>query len=404
MDRYLIVADDFTGANDTGVQLKKFGIDTSVVFSDKFIEEDISSYVIDTESRGIAEEDSYRKVINAVNNINISTFKYVFKKVDSTLRGNIAAEIKAIDDIYKWDLIIFAPAFPDLKRTTVNGIHMLNSIPITKTEMSKDPIKPVKEDNINSIIKNNFDEEVVHIYLNEIRKNSINLSRGRIYTFDAETNDDLVKIVKESIKSNKKVLWVGSAGLANNLLKVNIPVKPAIAVVGSVSDISKRQVYNAIKSGSTLIKIDIENIIKNKDVSNIENEIIDKVNKGLDVIITTAYDKEDYNKAIYMGNSLGYSRVEVSIFTQKTLGKIIGNVLERCEVSGLFLTGGDTAIAIIEELDAYGASIKQEIMKGIPLIRLKGGKYNGLKIITKAGAFGEDNAIEYSFQKLKEEF
>lgn len=33
MEGYLIIADDFTGANDTGVQLKKRGINTEVIFN-----------------------------------------------------------------------------------------------------------------------------------------------------------------------------------------------------------------------------------------------------------------------------------------------------------------------------------------------------------------------------------
>lgn len=32
-DRYLIIADDFTGANDTGVQLKRRGYPTEVLFA-----------------------------------------------------------------------------------------------------------------------------------------------------------------------------------------------------------------------------------------------------------------------------------------------------------------------------------------------------------------------------------
>ena len=40
MDRYLIIADDFTGANDTGVQLKRRGLRTSVIFAGRKPPED----------------------------------------------------------------------------------------------------------------------------------------------------------------------------------------------------------------------------------------------------------------------------------------------------------------------------------------------------------------------------
>jgi uncharacterized protein YgbK (DUF1537 family) len=145
LDSLLIIADDFTGANDTGVQLKRRGIDTNVVFSSKLIETDNTSFVIDTESRGLSGEEACNTVRDILKFVDFTKFEYVIKKVDSTLRGNVAAETKAVDEAYKSELIIFAPALPDLKRTTVNGVHMLNNIPITSTEMAKDPKKPVKE-------------------------------------------------------------------------------------------------------------------------------------------------------------------------------------------------------------------------------------------------------------------
>jgi len=64
MDNYLIIADDFTGANDTGVQLKKRGIKTNVILDTKNINDFSISYVIDTESRGLTEKDAYEKVKN----------------------------------------------------------------------------------------------------------------------------------------------------------------------------------------------------------------------------------------------------------------------------------------------------------------------------------------------------
>src|SRR5690606_6580948 len=206
--------------NDTGVQLKRRGIDTKVVFSSKLINTGLNSFVIDTESRGLSGEEAYSKVKDILSGIDFSEFKYVIKKVDSTLRGNIAEEIKAVDDLYQSELIIFAPAFPDLKRTTVDGVHMLDNVPITKTEMAKDPIKPVKEDNIAAILREVYREEVVHIPIDRIRSGNIVLSVARVYTFDASTNMDIRFIIKAGLNTGKRILWVGTAGLADNLLDI----------------------------------------------------------------------------------------------------------------------------------------------------------------------------------------
>ena len=60
MEQYLIVADDFTGANDTGVQLRRRGMPVSVVFSGALVTGDDSS-VIDTESRALPAKAAYQK-------------------------------------------------------------------------------------------------------------------------------------------------------------------------------------------------------------------------------------------------------------------------------------------------------------------------------------------------------
>jgi uncharacterized protein YgbK (DUF1537 family) len=403
MDKFLIIADDFTGANDTGVQLTKRGIKTDVIFEFTPIVDREKSFVIDTESRGQSPEEAYRNVELKIKDAFTNHFNYVFKKVDSTLRGNIASEIKAVDKYYNSDLIIFAPAYPDSKRTTIDGIQNINKIPITETEIAKDPMKPVVIDNINLLLKEEFHEEVIHVYLKEIRENKIDLSKGRIYTFDAEINEDLISIVKKIISHGKKVLWVGSAGLADSILKVKMPTKPSVAVIGSISEVSRKQLHYANSKGIDIINVDIESILKSKDTVEIVEAALEKINGGLDVIIASTYERKDYEKAIKTGEILGYSREDVSVFTQNILGEIIGEIIKQSKISGLFLTGGDTAIGVIKKLGVSGASIKQELMTGIPLMTLYGGENHGLKVITKAGAFGEENAIEYCMKKLKED-
>ena len=108
-ERYLIIADDFTGANDTGVQLRRRGFPTEVPFCGKPMGAD-RSIVIDTESRTVHPDHAYEIVSHALEDVDFDSFRYVIKKVDSTMRGNIAAEIKAVDEHFKPELMIFAPA------------------------------------------------------------------------------------------------------------------------------------------------------------------------------------------------------------------------------------------------------------------------------------------------------
>ncbi|MEG2018700.1 MAG: four-carbon acid sugar kinase family protein [Clostridium sp.] len=266
MSRYLIIADDFTGANDSGVQLKRRGIETDVLFSTELMTSNSNSYVIDTESRGMKGEEAYKCVYDTAYNINLEEFKYVIKKVDSTLRGNIPEEIKGLDDVFKSELIIFTPALPDLNRTTVNGVHKLNNIPITETELARDPKKPVTEDNLSKILEKVFLEEITHVCIDDIEKEEFDFSKGRIFSFDSVTNRHMQRVIRKAIATDKKIMWVGTAAIVENLMEVERKTTPSMAMVGSVSSVTRGQVKYAEEKGLTLLKIPIKfNFIRTSD-------------------------------------------------------------------------------------------------------------------------------------------
>lgn len=402
MNKFLIIADDFTGASDTGVQFRKRGLDIEIVFDSNLIKSN-ESVVLDTESRGLNSFEAYNRVKETIKKLNEYSFDCIYKKIDSTLRGNIGLEIKAIDEIYKPDLIVFAPAYPENNRTTINGIHMLNGIPISQTEISQDPKKPVKIDNIKSLLKNEMNEEVTHIFLNELREGNIKYN-SKVLTFDSITNEDLVAIVENIIKLNKKVLWVGSAGLADALLKVIFTSPPVLTVVGSVSNVSREQVNYLVSKGIYAINCNIVSLLENEDITHIIEKAIKLIKEGKDIVLGSALTIDDFNEAIKVGALKGMKKEDVSIFAQNILGKITREIIDRVKIAGLFVTGGDTAIEVIKNLNAGGVKIEREILPGIPLLTIKGGKHEGLKLVTKAGAFGNEDAIDYCIKKIKEKY
>ena len=402
MNRYLIIADDFTGANDTGVQLTKRGIETHVVLDGKNINNDSISYVLDTESRGLSEEKAYESLKEHVDAIFDHEFDLVYKKIDSTIRGNITSELKAVDQEFKAELIIFAPSFPEIGRVTKDGVHFVNGKRITETEFARDPLKPVNEDNIQKLLQAGFEETVVHHSLTEIRDNNVNFEGARIHTFDAEENLDLEKIVLFAMNTDKKILWVGSAGMANIILKVYKPYKPALAVVGSLSEVSRKQIKYAENKGTKVLKIDFTDILKNENFDKYVNQAVEILNSGNDLIITSSYNQDDYKETINIGEEMSMGKAEISNLVQDILGQISVEIIKKVDISGIFVTGGDTAMGLIENSKADGSQIVEEIMTGIPLMKLVGGDIDGYNMVTKAGAFGNEDSIYYSLNKLKE--
>jgi uncharacterized protein YgbK (DUF1537 family) len=355
MDKILIIADDFTGANDTGVQLKKRGLNTKVVLEGSSIEDDGYSYVLDTESRALMSDKAKQKIKNELISVDLNNYDLIYKKVDSTLRGNISAEIKAIDELYNPSIIIFAPSYPDIGRTTIDGVHLVYGKRITQTEFSKDPKKPVLEDRLNYIFSDYSIYDVKLHKLEELREDDLNLKHKHIHVFDIENNDDFSVLVDKVLTIEGKILWVGSAGLANELFKKLFPQKSAIAIVGSLSEVSKAQMRYANAKGVNIVKIDISKLLYNDDISNYVETIRSLIKENKDIIVTSSYSDEDYLNSIKTGEELSMSREDISNFTQKILSKIIINGIQNLDISGLFITGGDTAIEFIKATNASGS-------------------------------------------------
>ncbi len=405
LNKYLIVADDFTGANDTGVQMRRRGLATNVMFAGRKIPADDSSIVIDTESRGMTGEEAKAATARAVADVEFSSFKYVIKKIDSTLRGNVAEEVLAVDEAFGSELVIFAPALPDLGRTTEGGIHMLKGVRITETELAKDPKKPVMEDDLGKILKKVYDEPVIYVSLNQIREGEIVLDGARLFVCDATKNSDLQAVIGAAIATGKKVLWVGTAAMADNLMEMESKTYPALGIAASVSSVTCEQIKAAEAAGVVLVKVPIHNILSGAEsTAPYIDATVESLLAGKDTILlsSSSYDRSELALSTAEGAKKGMEGWQVSEYVQALMGAMAKEVFARANVAGVFLTGGDTAMGVLGTLEADGSAILAEIAVGIPMMRVVGGAMDGMKVVTKAGAFGKDDAITFAFRKLKE--
>lgn len=407
MYKVIVLADDFTGANDTGVQLTKYGYFTVTILDLKKMNEYkyiADAIVIDTETRSTTKQKAYKKIKKLTPLLKEYSNSILYKKVDSTLRGNIGIELRAINEVLQPELIVFAPAFPKNDRTTIDGIHCLGNTPVSETELAQDPKNPLATSNIKELIKEDLDENIEHINLKKIRTNLDSIvqsciKKAKVLSFDTENDEDLKKICKSIFKLNKNVIWVGSAGLADAListLKDKNKNLPTLTIAGSVSSITRAQVQRALKNPRiNLVTVDIKQIFScsSKEIERVSKKCIGLIQGGKDVIVSSANDKNSLSavKAIAKEKKIDLS--EASELIARILSNIAFEVIDKKVVSGVLLTGGDTAVHVISKLSADGFRINTELEPGIPELTLLGGPFHGTKIVTKAGAFGDDNAI-----------
>lgn len=406
MKNYLVLADDFTGANDTGVKLTKHGYKVSVGLEGIVIDfENEGSFVIDTETRNLTAKQAEDVIFKLTSQIDFSKFDFIYKKIDSTLRGNIQSELKALTKSYNPELVVFAPALPSMDRIIKDGFLYVREVRANKTDLTKDPLKPLRDDNVFNIVKKVFPgKECKHYNLNTIRSNKFEITGSERYlTFDTENSTDLSLIVKKVKKKYKKVLWVGSAGLMKELLDVNEKPIPAVGIIGSVSDTTRRQIEYINNQNICLVNVPIYEVYRNDSYNKYVKQADKELKRGKDVVImsSASQDRNELEKTVRELSEYGLTKNEVSKLTQTVLAGIVRSLILKNKICGVFATGGDTAWSLLELTKAKAVDVIDELDTGIPILEVREGELDQYKLITKAGAFGNDDFILKAFTKLR---
>ncbi|MFA5447786.1 MAG: four-carbon acid sugar kinase family protein, partial [Sphaerochaeta sp.] len=294
MQRYLVIADDFTGANDTGLQFARRSIPTRVQIMRSAPLTDEHSLVLDTESRNVDEEVARTRVADAFEGVDLSAFDIVIKKIDSTLRGNVAAEVAQVRALIDADIVVVAAAFPPMGRTTVDATVLLNRVALLQTEIGRDPRKPIATDNLITLFED-LDERIVHLQVETIREGSFpSLKRG-VVVCDSLDNTDLDLIAAWALSLEERVLFVGSAGIADALVNQRQRTKPSLALVASLSEVSAAQVRYAQERGAVVVVVPVQTVLEGKPIEHSVQRALTLLGEGHDVIFTVSsvIDRED---------------------------------------------------------------------------------------------------------------
>ncbi len=268
--RCLIVADDLTGGADAGAQFARKGLNTLLILTHES-KVDFSKYpdrevlVINTHSRGLPPEEAFRRVSLLLEDYPKHLFPIVYKKIDSTLRGNIGYETDAILKKTGLSLGFLTPAFPEQDRVVVGGIHLVRGKPLSLTEISSDAVSPVKDSYVKNLIEKQSTCRVGSVDLIRVASGGGTLNKAidealdqgiQILIFDAVTRRDLEHIAEAAFERNESLLFIGSAGLAEEVAKKLAtgrkfsrslrqkalkPVQHILIVSGSASRVSHEQ-------------------------------------------------------------------------------------------------------------------------------------------------------------------
>jgi uncharacterized protein YgbK (DUF1537 family) len=422
-----IIADDLTGANDSGVQLARHGLKTSVLFN--MDEEPLTRYdavVFDTDSRSISPQEAYDRVYRAAELLTNNGFETIFKKMDSTMRGNIGIEIDALYDVVKPDFMMIAPGYPKNNRTILEGIHYLNGVPLADTEIANDPKTPVTLSYLPDLLK-----QQTKVDVGEITIADLEVGQGHIQSkLDQFKQDNIPYVLVDSTEERHLEMilqmtreldytfaWAGSAGIANYLpahyelesksAVLTIPENPGpiLTVVGSVNKNSREQLKLLLKQTSISsvsfhsFKAVSASADRAEEMERVYAEVRSKALEGQDVVLYSTAEQVDIELARATGEMRGLNHTEVSNEIVLAMGEICARLLEECLFKGVSMTGGDTAKQICLKWNISGFELLDELEIGVPISKFIG--INDLHVITKAGGFGKPDVFIHAIQKLK---
>ena len=389
-----VIADDLTGAADTGVQFVHAGYRTAVFFrATEVLEDGLDAVVFDTDSRAMPAGFAAKRVVDAAHAARGA--RIVYKKLDSTLRGNVAAELAAALGGARRDRVVVAPAFPAAGRTTVGGIQRVHGVPVDETEMANDPHTPVREAHVPSLLADAF-SSVGLLSVEDLAEPD--LVRGAVEDYecvvaDAERDADLEVIVR-AVPDPAGLLWVGSAGLALALGSVypgpyagttrarRTPVRPILVVVGSLSGVAREQVRRLIEAyGEVDVPVDSK-------APNAVREAVGAARRAL-AGGTCAVIRSPEERSASGESVLG------------SLSEVAALLSEEGLFEGLVLTGGATAVGVAQRLGASGIRLEGEVETGVPMGLLAGPR--PYPVVTKAGGFGRPDTLLGAVEALSME-
>ncbi len=384
------LADDTTGALEVGAQFVSEGVPSLVTTN---AQPDLAAHtaalVVDTRSRHLTPEEARARVFGAAAAASRLAIPFVYKKTDSTLRGNIASEFHALLAAFPERPLIYVPAYPKLGRVVVNGELYVDGRPLADTPFSSDRLNPSREGLIPKMLADGCDAPIRlaagGAQLAEwLRENAA----GSIFVCDGRTDADLAEAASAIASAPVPCLVAGTGGFAGYWVRslgvslrteVCRPVARCCLVVnGSLHPASREQVRRAAETGAPVFYLGAS-----MDDSETARALAAAAARGRPVLSSA--------------ETISGRPEEVAA----RMGSVIRRALNLAPVDGLVISGGDTVLAVLDALGAAVIEPRGELLPGIPVSLIRCGGRE-LALATKAGGFGPPGVLA-SIRKCLEE-
>ncbi len=421
MAKCVVVADDLTGANATGVLLKKNGFDTLTLLD---LPADGGAslagwdcVVYPTDSRSVSPADAYDRVRGALSVLAGPEVCQYAKRIDSTLRGNLGSETDAFLDALGPEYIaVCVPCFPSSGRVIVGSHLLVNGVPLRLTEVAADPKCPIRTTDAFLLFKEQTKYPIAAIHLDDVHDGAQHLAGEltarrragiRIFVVDSVTEQDIETVAQAVAECGIPAISVDPGPFTAALGKHRIAraQRPAagsiLCAIGSVNGVAAAQTHKLLAKRQVAAEyLDAAKILESEatrrgEIERLKAELIQRRGEA-DILAVIGSGIEPENRidfAPYM-RRLGLDAEGVSARINEAFAEIALGVLAACpEIGGIYSTGGDITAAIHSLAGTVGLRLLDEVLPlagyGIAI----GGALEGKAFISKGGMVGDENAM-----------
>ncbi|HVQ75367.1 MAG TPA: four-carbon acid sugar kinase family protein [Candidatus Binatia bacterium] len=377
-----IVADDLTGACDTGA-LFAGGARVAVFVAPDTPGPEWHTAAVDTATRALDAPGAQARVREVADRLSARIGAgRLFKKIDSTMRGHVGAEIDALMDAGPVESAVICPAFPEQGRRVVDGLVTVNGRPVHETAIGQDPTYPGHTSRVVELLAAGTARPMVHLPLATVRGAGPDLVRvlkrapGGLIVPDAETPGDLDTLARAALH-HRRVLLAGSAGLARAMAALlGAPSRPGelptgrawLIVVGSPQPASQVQVEALGSAGAA-------------SIARLENG-------EAAAVAEAARALEAGRPAVMTDPAARPSPAPRQADVAGALARATAAVLAIRRPDLLAVVGGETLHSVFRVLGAGRLELTGAPAAGLALGTLVAGG-GRLPILTKAGGFGD---------------
>jgi D-threonate/D-erythronate kinase len=348
-----VIADDFSGAAELAGICLRYGL-TATVCTGEIAEATTDVLLINTDSRSLKKEGALAVTEKIILHVLALHPKWVYKKTDSVLRGYIIDELKLQMKLMDKQKAFFMPANPSLGRTISDGIYFVNSVPLHKTDFAADPEFPIK----NSFVKELLQDEAVVLTVNEV------LPVQGIVIGEVNTADDYAQWAN---KAGDDWLFAGTGDFFTALLRRDFqPVatnsvkllQPYLYICGTAFEERRKFITQLHQQQQCVMYLNNET-----DAEWLQHAV---------AIINAK------QKLVIAINDTNVTAAELRM----SMARLSKAVIKQSGIKEIFIEGGSTAAAVLEELGIKKLIPVNELSRGV--VRMKA---DDLFITVKPGSY-----------------